>query len=142
MTARGHPTSLALFLGFGKRRHEMVLLGERPAGQRPVLASYSLGLLDQLIGAASSLTLMCYVMFTMWPETISRHGTTALVYTTPLVMYGLFRYHYLVHREEGGGDPSGALLTDRHILVVVVLWAVAAALILGAEPVDEPWRGA
>jgi 4-hydroxybenzoate polyprenyltransferase len=120
---------LALFLGFGKRRHEVLLLGDSDAGQRPVLANYSVGLLDQLIGAVSSLTLMCYIMFTMWPETIARHGTTDLVYTVPLVMYGLFRYDFLVRHEADGGNPSGTLLTDRHILGVVVLWALAVALV-------------
>src|SRR5262249_24329282 len=130
---------VALFLGFGKRRHEILLMGQGDNEQRPVLASYSVGLLDQLIGAVSSLTLMCYIMFTMWPETVSRHGTTNLVYTVPLVMYVLFRYDFLVHRESGGGNPGGTLLPDRHILAVVVLWALLAALILGAHPVQEPW---
>src|SRR5262249_45143639 len=91
------------------------------------------GLLDQLLGAVSSLTLMCYIMFTMWPETIARHGTTDLVFTVPVVMYGLFRYDFLVHREAGGGNPSGTLLTDRHLLGTVLLFAVAAGAILGTQ---------
>lgn len=128
---------LALFLGFGKRRHEVLLLGD--GGHRPVLTSYSVGLLDQLLAAVSSLTLMCYIMFTMWPETIARHGTTDLVFTVPIVMYGLFRYDFLVHREAGGGNPSGTLLTDRHLLGTVLLFAVAAGLILGTQHTGEAW---
>jgi len=130
---------LAAFLGFGKRRHEALLLGGHETPHRPVLASYSIGFLDQLISVASALTLTCYIMFTMWPETIERHGTTDLVYTVPLVMYGLFRYDFLIHRESGGGDPGHTLFTDRHILAVVVLWALSVALILGAEPTGERW---
>lgn len=130
---------LALFLGFGKRRHELVLLGNGSAASRAVLTSYSVAMLDQLIGIVSALTLMCYIMFTMWPETVARHGTTDLVYTVPLVMYGLFRYDFLVHRQAGGGDPGATLLTDRHVLATVVVWALAAALVLGTTHTGEPW---
>jgi 4-hydroxybenzoate polyprenyltransferase len=130
---------LALYLGFGKRHHEMQSLAGNLAGQRPVLASYSLGLLDQLSGATSALALVCYLMFTIWPDTVARHGTANLVYTVPIVTYGIFRYQVLVRRGAGPDDPSSALLTDRHLLATAVLWVAAVALALGAVPRGEPW---
>ncbi len=130
---------LALFLGLGKRRHEASLLGARGAEHRLVLTRYSLPFLDQLISIVSALTVMCYIMFTMWPETVARHGTTDLVYTVPLVMYGLFRYVALVYQEDGGADPTSTLLTDRHLLAAIALWAVVVVAILGTEPTGEPW---
>ena len=130
---------LALFLGLGKRRHEVLLLGDRIATHRPALAQYGLPLLDQLIAMVGALTAMCYIMFTMWPETIARHGTTDLVYTVPIVMYGLFRYAFLVYRADGGGDPTATLLLDRQLMVVAVVWGVSAALLVGAQHTGEPW---
>jgi 4-hydroxybenzoate polyprenyltransferase len=126
---------LALHLGFGKRRQELILLHDRPDHRRPVLMSYGVQFLDQLMVIVSALTIVCYILFTMSPETVARQGTKNLVYTVPFVIYGLFRYDWLVHQREGG-DPTTALLTDPHLIVTVVLWALTAAAILGPG-----WRG-
>jgi hypothetical protein len=80
-------------------------------------------------------TIVCYILFTMWPDTIARHGTANLVYTVPFVMYGMFRFDWLVHHRKGG-DPTRALLTDPHLIATVVLWALVAGMILGPG-----WRG-
>ncbi len=126
---------LALHLGFGKRRQELILLHDRPDHRRPVLMSYGVQFLDQLMVIVSALTIVCYILFTMSPETVARQGTRNLVYTVPFVIYGLFRYDWLVHQREGG-DPTTALLTDPHLIVTVILWALTAAAILGPG-----WRG-
>lgn len=126
---------LALHLGFGKRRQELILLQDQPDQRRPVLASYGVHFLDQLMVVVSTITIVCYILFTMWPDTVARHGTANLVYTVPFVMYGLFRYDWLVHRREGG-DPTRALLTDPHLIVTVVVWILTAIAIVGPG-----WRG-
>lgn len=112
---------LALFLALGKRRQELVLAGEGH-GQRPVLLHYSADLLDQMITIVASATLVAYCVYTANPETISKFHTTLLPLTIPFVMYGLFRYLYLVHQHGRGHNPSEVLLTDVPLLVDVVLW--------------------
>lgn len=126
---------LALYLGFGKRRQELVLMQDRADYRRPVLDDYGLRFLDQLMVIVSAVTIVCYILFTMWPDTIARHGTANLVYTVPFVMYGMFRFDWLVHHRKGG-DPTRALLTDPHLIATVVLWALVAGMILGPG-----WRG-
>jgi 4-hydroxybenzoate polyprenyltransferase len=126
---------LAMHLGFGKRRQELLEVGDRPTDARPVLASYGVRFLDLTMTIVSTLTIVCYVLFTMWPDTVARQGTTRLVYTTPFVIYGLLRYDWLVHRRDAG-DPTAALLTDPHLVVTAILWALTSAALLGAG-----WRG-
>ena len=126
---------LALHLGFGKRRQELILLHDKPDQRRPVLTSYGVHFLDQLMVIVSTLTIVCYILFTMSPDTVARQGTKNLIYTVPFVIYGLFRYDWLVHQREGG-DPTIALLTDRHLIVTVLLWAITAIALLGPG-----WRG-
>jgi hypothetical protein len=121
---------LALFLGFGKRRHEVLLLEAGMQGHREVLASYGIAFLDQMITVVRALTITCYIMFTVWPDTVERHGTANLVYTVPLVLYGLFRYDYLIYRLEDGGNPTDHLLTDRPLIATLAVWAVTCAAIL------------
>jgi 4-hydroxybenzoate polyprenyltransferase len=123
---------LALFLGFGKRRHELLLAEAGMQGHRTVLDEYGIKFLDQMIVVVSTLTLTCYIMFTVWPETVERHGTPNLVYTVPIVLYGLFRYDYLIYRAEAGGSPTDSVLTDGPLLATIVLWALACAAILYA----------
>jgi len=120
---------LSLFLGLCKRRCELATLGANAAGHRPVLAHYSLPLVDSLIGVVASATLISYSIYTIWPETVRKFGTDRLVYTVPFVVYGLFRYLYLVYRKNIGGNPSEVLYRDRPILATLVLW-VAAMFVL------------
>jgi 4-hydroxybenzoate polyprenyltransferase len=121
---------LALFLTFGKRRHELLALEGGAAGHRPILEEYSPQLLDQMIAVVTASTLMAYALYTVAPETAARLGTTRLPLTIPFVLYGIFRYLYLLYRRDLGGNPSEHLLTDRALLVDVALWAATVTMIL------------
>jgi 4-hydroxybenzoate polyprenyltransferase len=121
---------LALFLTFGKRRHELIALEAGAADHRPILSEYSPQLLDQMIAVVTASTLMAYALYTMAPETQVRLGTTRLPLTIPFVLYGIFRYLYLLYRRDLGGDPSEHLLTDRALLIDVALWGAAVVVIL------------
>jgi 4-hydroxybenzoate polyprenyltransferase len=123
-------TLLALFLALSKRRHELVLLGEDASRHRPSLEHYSPYLLDQMIAVVTASTLIAYTVFTTSPDTAQRLGTSRLVFTVPFVLYGIFRYLYLVHQRLGGGSPAEMLLTDRPLLLCVALWAWAVMLLM------------
>jgi 4-hydroxybenzoate polyprenyltransferase len=124
---------LALFLALAKRRHELVMLADA-AGHRRALAEYSPYLLDQMIGVVTASCLTSYAFYTLAPETVEKYRTNHLALTIPIVIYGIFRYLYLVHRKEQGGSPSDLLLTDRPLLAAVAAWAVAVVLIVYAAP--------
>lgn len=124
---------LALFLALAKRRHELVTL-ENASGHRPALEEYSLYLLDQMIGVVTASCLTAYAFYTLAPETLEKYRTEKLALTIPFVIYGIFRYLYLVHRREQGGSPSEVLLTDRPLLLAVALWAVAVVVIVYSAP--------
>ena len=121
---------LALFLALAKRRQEIVLLAEGATTHRPILGEYTAYLLDQMIGVVTASTLIAYVFYTISPETQAKFGTPWLGLTIPFPLYGIFRYLYLVHQREGGGSPADLLLTDRPLLICVVLWALAVAVII------------
>ena len=121
---------LALFLGLAKRRRELGAAGETAGKQRVVLASYNAELLDSLLLVCAAATLLGYALYTIWPATVEKFHTEALLYTVPFVAYGLFRYLYLVKVEGANEDPSQVLLTDRPLQIAVVLWAVTVAFIL------------
>jgi len=123
-------TLLALFLGLSKRRHELTLLADNAADHRPILQEYTPYLLDQMISAVTASTLIAYSVYTMSSETAVRLGSERLGLTIPFVLYGIFRYLYLVHQRKGGGSPSELLLTDRPLLACVVLWVAAVVLVL------------
>ena len=116
---------VTLFLGFAKRRAEIIALTEDKTSHRKVLAHYSPVMLDNMIGVTAAGLIMSYSLYTMNVETIRIHGTANLVYTVPFVVYGVFRYIYLLHHESGGGDPSRDLARDPHMLVVVGGWLAA-----------------
>ena len=133
---------LTLFLGFAKRRSELaetaVTAGPAPADPAPesrddtrgdtrgdtrrVLDDYSTALLDQFIAISAACTVIAYGLYTVSPEVIALHGTDELIYTLPFVIYGIFRYLYLLHFRGRGGDTSRDLFTDAHLLVTVVAW--------------------
>lgn len=120
----------ALFLGFCKRRHELVLLEGRATEHRATLREYSPYFLDQMISVVTASTVVAYAIYTASPEVREKLGTENLYLTIPFVLFGIFRYLYLVHQREEGGNPTQVLLTDRPIIACVVLWIVAATLIL------------
>jgi 4-hydroxybenzoate polyprenyltransferase len=121
---------LALFLTFGKRRHELVTLEDGALDHRPILSEYSPQLLDQMIAVVTASTLMAYALYTVAPETQTRLGTTQMPWTIPFVLYGLFRYLYLLYRRDLGGDPSEHLITDRALLVAVALWGATVLAVV------------
>ncbi len=121
---------LALFIALAKRRHEITMLAGGAADHRSILGEYSPYLLDQMIAVVTASTLIAYIMYTVSPEIQEKFGTTWLGLTVPFPLYGIFRYLYLVHRRDGGGNPADLLLTDRPLLVCVALWALAVALII------------
>jgi len=120
---------LALFIGFGKRRHEIVTLGSDAASHRIALRNYSPYFLDQLIGVVTASTVVAYTFYTLSPEIKQRLGVSHLELTIPFVLYGIFRYLYLIHQEEKGGSPTELLLSDGPILVNIVLWFLSVMAI-------------
>lgn len=120
----------ALFLALAKRRHELTLLAGEAAGHRKILGEYSPYLLDQMIAVVTASTLISYALYTLAPETVAKFGTDRLIWTLPFVLYGIFRYLYLVHRKEEGGNPTKVLLNDRPILVTVALWAATVVTVI------------
>jgi 4-hydroxybenzoate polyprenyltransferase len=123
-------TLLALFLAFSKRRHELTLLADGAADHRRILHEYSPYLLDQMIAVVTASTLIAYSVYATSPDTAERLGTSRLGLTIPFVLYGIFRYLYLVHQKRGGGSPASMLVTDGPLLACVALWAAAVAVIL------------
>lgn len=121
---------LALFLGLSKRRHELTLLAAGAAGHRRILEEYDPYLLDQMIAVVAAATLVAYIIYCLSPETTARFGTHWLVLTVPFPIYGLFRYLYIVHRKDGGGNPSEMLLTDRPLLSCVGLWGLTVVAVI------------
>jgi 4-hydroxybenzoate polyprenyltransferase len=116
-------TLLALFLGFGKRRAELVLLSHGAGSHRKVLDGYTLPLLDQYIQIVSSTTIVAYSLYTFSaPNLPANH---AMMLTIPFVLYAIFRYLHLIHVEQAGGSPEEILLTDWPLQVALVLWALA-----------------
>jgi 4-hydroxybenzoate polyprenyltransferase len=120
----------ALFLGLAKRRRELVNAGEEVGQRRAVLAHYSPGLLEGLLLVSAAASIMGYALYTIWPDTVKKFGTHALLYTVPFVTYGIFRYLYVVKVSETAEDPSRVLLTDRPLLGCVLAYLVVVVLIL------------
>jgi 4-hydroxybenzoate polyprenyltransferase len=132
---------LALFLALAKRRHEITTMLDGAADHRRALAEYSPYLLDQMISVVTASCLVAYAFYTLAPETVEKYRTDRLAWTIPFVLYGIFRYLYLVHRKEQGGSPTDLLLTDRPLLIDVALWAVAILAIVYAAPGAPVPRG-
>lgn len=122
---------LSLFLGFCKRRDELLKVAPGGAQTRPALRGYSEPMLNALIGGTFGLTAMAYALYTVWPDTVRHFGTRNLVYTLPFVLLGMGRYLYLVFLEDKGGRPHEILLVDKLLQATVVAWVVAAIRIIG-----------
>ncbi len=120
---------LALFLALSKRRHEIVLLEGRADQHRLILKEYSPYLLDQMIGVVTSATLVAYTVFTLSAETVAKFGPH-LVLTVPFVLYGIFRYLYLVHSKNSGGHPEETLLTDIPLQLGILAYGAVAVLVI------------
>jgi 4-hydroxybenzoate polyprenyltransferase len=121
---------LALFIALGKRRHELVSLAGGAVEQRRILDEYNPQLLDQLISAVAGSTVIAYSLYTLWPETIAKFGTHNLIYSVPFVLYGIFRYLYLIYHKGKGGKPEEIVLTDSSLLLDIVLWLGSLLVII------------
>ncbi|MBI1796327.1 MAG: decaprenyl-phosphate phosphoribosyltransferase [Candidatus Eisenbacteria bacterium] len=120
----------ALFLALSKRRRELMNAGDGAARQRAVLEHYTPDLLDGLLMVSAASSLMSYALYTIWPATVAKFHTEALLLTVPFVAYGIFRYLYLVRAAESTEDPSQVLLTDRPLGGCVVLYVITVVVIL------------
>ncbi len=120
-------TLLALYLGFGKRRAELSLLAQAAGDHRKVLDGYTLPLLDQYITIVSSTTIIAYALYTFSAPNLPANHSMML--TIPFVLYGVFRYLYLIQVQEMGGEPEEILLSDRPLQIDIVLWGVSILLV-------------
>lgn len=120
---------LALFLGFGKRRHELTSLEGVAVEHRKILEHYSTYFLDQMIGVVTASVVVAYTFYTLSPEVEEKLDVQHLEISVPFVLYGIFRYLYLIHKKEKGGSPSRLVLTDPPLLLNVLLW-LAMVLVL------------
>lgn len=120
---------LALFIAICKRRHELVLLSTSAHQHRPVLEQYSKAFLDQLVSVTTAATVISYALYvTSSAKDSPRHSY--MLWTLPFVLYGVFRYLYLVYKREEGGSPEILLLQDPSLLINVVLWLLTVTIIL------------
>ncbi|MBP9040826.1 MAG: decaprenyl-phosphate phosphoribosyltransferase [Anaerolineaceae bacterium] len=121
-------TLLALYLGFGKRRAEMsALVSDSPQSHRKVLSGYSIDFIDQLITIVSSTTIIAYSLYTFSAPNLPDNHVMML--TIPFVLYGIFRYLYLIKMRNAGGEPEELLLTDRPLQAAIVLWGLSILII-------------
>jgi len=123
---------LALFLALAKRRHELVEFA-KPLAQRSVLGEYTPALLDQMIAVVTSGTLMAYILYAFSEQTNAKFPSHLMPLTIPFVLYGIFRYLYLIYQRAEGGEPERLLVRDTPLLVNIVLYVLAVAAIVGAR---------
>lgn len=125
---------VTLFLGFTKRRAELLMLETTEHGNggltRRVLDDYSPAMLEQFIAVTAACTVLAYGLYTVSPQTIAMHGSDGLIYTLPFVVYGIFRYLYLLHHRARGNDTAKDLFTDHHLLITVAAWVGATLWVL------------
>lgn len=121
---------LALFLALSKRRHELVLLETDAGAHRQSLSEYSPYLLDQMISVVTASTVVCYSLYTLSEETIRKFGSNQMMYTIPFVIFGIFRYLYLIHQKGEGGNPEKIPVTDKPFIANLVAWLVTAGIVI------------
>lgn len=121
----------SLFLAFGKRKNEMTVLeGKQRTEHRRSITEYTDGFVSQMLSLTAGISLVFYALYTIDPETIARFGTDNLIYTTPIVVFGVFRYLFLLYNRQLGGDPVTLLTRDRGLLLSVALYVVSVVYIL------------
>jgi 4-hydroxybenzoate polyprenyltransferase len=118
---------LALFIALSKRRHELVLLENGAANHRASLGDYSPYLLDQMVAVVTASTLMAYVLYTVDDRTMREFRSDHLLYTVPFVIFGIFRYLYLIHQKGEGGNPDRIIVSDWQFLANLLLWMATVA---------------
>ena len=126
---------LTLFLGFSKRRHEIATLGEGAVVHRKNLRDYSVPMLDEMMNIMISATIIAYTLYTF--TVYERQDQIFMMGSIPFVVYGIFRYMLLVHRN-GGGNPDTLLLSDRPLQISLFLWLVVVGAVIYVIPL---WNG-
>lgn len=126
---------LALFLAVSKRRQELVMLGSEAATVRPIYKEYNLPLLDELLRIVTTSTLVAYILYTIESPSVLLSNTKLALITVPFVMYGLFRYMYLVYVKGEGSAPDEVLLQDRPLQIAIFLWGIAFVVVLYVIPI-------
>ena len=122
--------SLALTLSFGKRRNELNTLKTDAQNHRGTLKLYNEKLLDIILTICSATTILTYSLYTMAIETVSRFGTQKLIFTMPFVMYGVFRYLYVIYTQDKGGDPTTLLIKDLPSIINIILWGLCVVVVI------------
>ncbi|MCB1056467.1 MAG: decaprenyl-phosphate phosphoribosyltransferase [Acidobacteria bacterium] len=121
---------VALFLVLSKRRHEVVLLADDASRQREVLEHYSAPFLDQMINVVTASTVVCYALYAVAPETVDKYESDYLVYTLPMVLFGIFRYLFLIYQSTHHRNPTETMLGDVPFLVNLAVWGLAVTWII------------
>jgi 4-hydroxybenzoate polyprenyltransferase len=121
---------ISLFLGFTKRRAELLSIGIQTRNSRGVLEDYSIAFIDQAIAMVTSATIVCYTLYTVDTQTVELFGTQAMLVTVPSVIYGLLRYIYIIYHLEKGEDPSRTLIHDIPMIINLMIWIVASLLVV------------
>lgn len=116
---------LSLFLGFSKRRNELVILEEGADSHRKILKEYSLEFIDNMLSIVTASTVMAYSLYTF-----SSKNSYYMILTIPFVLYGVFRYQYIVYQKKEGGSPEDAVLSDIPLMLCILLWVVVSIAIL------------
>jgi len=122
--------SVAILLALGKRRHEVIILDREAANHRPVLENYSVVFLDQLLQVVTTSTFIFYCLYSVQGNPATGIHGYKMMFTIPLVTYGIFRYLYLIYFKEDGGSPAAMLLTDPPLLICTTIWLIACVAIL------------
>ena len=123
-------TFLSLFLAFSKRRHELSTLQGAAADQRRVLSSYSPAFLDQMINVVTASAVVSYALYAVAPETVAKYGGEQLTFTIPMVLFGIFRYLFLIHQRPGERNPTEAILSDPPFLINLLVWGLAVVWVV------------
>ncbi len=113
---------VSLLLALSKRRHELILMAEQAGGQRQVLAKYSPTFLDQMVNVVTASSVLSYALYAVAPENVARFGDRQLIYTIPFMLFGIFRYLYLIYQKAERRNPTEQLLRDGPFLVNIALW--------------------
>jgi len=121
---------LALLLVLGRRRHELIAMGNGAAAHRGALSEYSIRLIDQMVAIVAGATLVGYMIYTASAEVEAKLGTRHLYLTVPFVAFGILRYLYLIDERNEGGDPARMLTRDKPLLLAVILWVAADVILL------------
>ncbi len=121
---------LAMFLGLAKRRQEIAIYQEEAIRHRKILAQYSLAFIDQMTSILAAMAILTYAFYTVSADTIAKFGSDKLVYTVPMVLYGILRYLYLIHIQDQGENPSEVITRDRPLQINLLLWVIAVIIII------------